>query len=76
MRPKERDAVKNEIFKTGAGSIGDYEKCAFEIPGTGQFCPIGGASPHIGSLERTPKSEGIESGNLCLEEQVGPLSRP
>ncbi|MBS4153831.1 NGG1p interacting factor NIF3 [Cobetia sp. MC34] len=53
----ENDAepVKEAVFATGAGRIGDYEACCFETRGTGQFRPLASANPHIGTcgtLER------------------------
>ena len=41
--------VKEAVFATGAGRIGDYEACSFETRGTGQFRPLAGSSPFIGS---------------------------
>lgn len=49
------EAVKDAVFATGAGRIGDYERCCFETKGEGQFRPTDGAQPHIGvvgSIER------------------------
>ncbi len=69
------EVVKNEIFKTGAGSIGEYKNCSFETRGTGQFCPIGAASPHIGALNKLERLEELKVEILCLEEQVGPALR-
>lgn len=42
------DTVKQAVFATGAGKIGDYDQCCFETKGTGQFRPLAGASPFIG----------------------------
>ena len=41
-------AVKEAVFATGAGRIGDYEYCCWEVEGTGQFRPLNGANPFIG----------------------------
>ncbi len=38
------------VFAAGAGSVGDYEHCAFVAEGVGQFRPIRGARPVIGQL--------------------------
>lgn len=40
--------VSQAMFKAGAGKIGEYEKCAFYVKGTGQFLPLAGSDPHIG----------------------------
>ena len=38
------------LFGAGAGAIGDYRECAFVSSGMGQFRPLGGASPAVGSV--------------------------
>jgi dinuclear metal center YbgI/SA1388 family protein len=42
--------VIDALATAGAGSIGDYERCAFTSPGTGTFRPLVGANPTIGSV--------------------------
>lgn len=44
------DAVLRAVFGAGAGTIGDYRDCAFVAAGTGQFRPLTGADPTIGSV--------------------------
>ena len=49
------DQVKSALFTAGAGSIGDYEQCCWQVQGVGQFMPLAGSNPYIGecgSLER------------------------
>jgi hypothetical protein len=43
-------AVKSAIFATGAGSIGLYKHCAFQVKGEGQYMASDGADPHIGEI--------------------------
>jgi len=45
------ESTKAAIFAAGAGGIGDYEQCAWQVLGLGQFKPIKGAKPFIGQLE-------------------------
>lgn len=42
------EAVKQAVFATGAGKIGDYENCCWQVLGQGQFRPLSGSNPHIG----------------------------
>ena len=44
------EAVRTAMSAAGAGLIGDYEGCAFEVEGRGLFTPLPGASPMIGSM--------------------------
>ena len=43
------EAVKQALFATGAGRIGDYDSCCWQVLGQGQFRPLAGSDPHIGS---------------------------
>ncbi len=42
------DAVKEAVFGAGAGSVGDYDSCAYELSGRGQFRPGDDADPFLG----------------------------
>jgi len=44
-----KEAVKAAVFASGAGKIGDYDRCCWEVLGQGQFRPLAGANPFIGS---------------------------
>lgn len=49
------EAVKQAIFAVGAGRIGLYDSCCWQVQGLGQFRPLPGSQPHLGeqgSLER------------------------
>ncbi len=49
------ESVKAELFKAGAGTIGNYQQCCWQVQGVGQFMPLSGSTPHIGeqnNLER------------------------
>lgn len=43
-----KEAVKQAVFATGAGRIGHYDCCSWEVLGTGQFRPLQGSDPFIG----------------------------
>ena len=42
------EQVKSALFAAGAGKIGDYEQCCWQVQGVGQFMPLTGSKPHIG----------------------------
>jgi len=46
------DAVRKALGDAGAGHIGDYSHCTFMTQGQGSFCPLEGATPYIGELNR------------------------
>ncbi|MBA3828360.1 MAG: Nif3-like dinuclear metal center hexameric protein [Taibaiella sp.] len=43
------DAVRDAMFAAGAGAIGNYNECSYNIPGTGTFRPNEDADPAIGA---------------------------
>lgn len=47
-----RDSLKNALFQAGAGKIGNYDSCCWETEGTGQFRPLPGSHPFLGSQDR------------------------
>ena len=46
------EAVKQAMFAAGAGTIGNYDCCCFQTVGRGQFRPLDGSSPYLGSAGR------------------------
>ena len=42
------EQVKQALFAAGAGRIGNYECCSFQLRGQGQFRPLDGSAPFIG----------------------------
>ena len=43
------DKIKEALFAAGAGNIGKYSECSFNMPGTGTFRPAADAEPEIGT---------------------------
>ncbi|QSB19427.1 YqfO family protein [Pseudomonas sp. 15A4] len=42
------EQVKNALFAAGAGRIGAYDCCSWQVLGQGQFRPLDGSQPFIG----------------------------
>ena len=42
------EEVKQAVFAAGAGRIGDYDSCCWQVQGQGQFRPLAGSQPFIG----------------------------
>lgn len=64
-----RDQVFQAMAGAGAGWIGNYSHCSFQLSGTGTFLPREGADPHIGE---TGKLESVEEVRI---ETIIPASR-
>lgn len=55
----EADKVRNALFEAGAGHIGDYDSCSFNLPGRGSFRGLEGTDPFVG-----------ETGKLHFEDET------
>ena len=44
------EKVRNAIFEAGAGHIGKYDCCSYNISGVGSFRALEGSSPFVGKL--------------------------
>ena len=51
------ESTKQAVFAAGAGGIGNYEQCAWQVKGIGQFKPVKGAKPFLGQLEELEQIE-------------------
>ena len=58
--PKEQaNELRNRMFEAGAGAIGNYDECSFNISGTGSYKPNMESNPTIG-----------EKGHLHFEDEI------
>lgn len=45
------ESVKAAVFATGAGRLGDYEQCSWQVEGQGQFKPLPNSQPFLGEQD-------------------------
>src|SRR3990167_6213977 len=45
------EQVKTALFEAGAGKIGQYSHCAWQVKGEGQFMPLNGSNAFIGEVD-------------------------
>lgn len=57
------DVVKAAVFAAGGGRIGDYDHCAWQTLGQGQFRPLDGSQPYLG---QTGQVEAVEEWKVEL----------
>lgn len=69
----ELEVVKNAMFDAGAGKFSNYENCAWQTTGVGQFKPIGDANPTIGILDELEAVEEYKVEMLCTEATIEPV---
>jgi dinuclear metal center YbgI/SA1388 family protein len=59
---QDKDVVLNAVFAAGAGHIGEYKDCSFQLEGVGTYTPSEDANPHIGQrgIPQTEKEIRVE----------------
>jgi hypothetical protein len=64
------EAVKSALFAAGAGRIGDYADCCWQVAGQGQFRPLEGSAPYIGSAGQLETVVEYRVEMLCAERFI------
>ena len=64
------DVVKSAMFAAGAGQIGAYRACSWEIMGQGQFIPSKDAYPYEGSAEVLSQVAEFRVEMVCQKEKI------
>jgi len=64
------DSVKEAMFRAGAGKIGEYDSCAWQVLGEGQFRPKEGANPYIGKENIVEKVMEYRVEMVCKERYL------
>lgn len=64
------DKLKTALFETGAGKLGNYDCCCFEVTGTGQFRPLEGSEAFIGQKGSIEKVEEVKLEMLCPAKKI------
>jgi len=63
--------IRDAIAEAGAGKIGGYSHCTFQVPGTGTFMPGGGTDPYIGSQNKLEKVEEMRMETILPATRKG-----
>ncbi|CBL45814.1 Conserved hypothetical protein [gamma proteobacterium HdN1] len=66
-----KEQVKNAVFATGAGRIGNYDCCSWEVLGQGQFRALDGANPFIGQVGEVEQVAEYRVELVCADGVVG-----
>ncbi len=65
--------VKTAMFNAGAGRIGNYDACCWETEGHGQFRPLAGSTPFLGSRDQIEQIEEFKVEMVCEKEKIEPV---
>ena len=64
------EEVKSAIFASGAGRIGDYDCCSWQILGEGQFRPLAGSQPFIGEQGEIETVQEYKVELVCRDDLI------
>ena len=64
------EVTKAALFESGAGRIGDYDSCAWQCKGQGQFRPLDGSNPYLGQAGEVEKVDEYRVELVCRDELI------
>ena len=64
------EATKQALFSAGAGRIGDYDQCAWQVSGSGQFRPLEGSQPFTGASGKLEVVAEYKVELVCKSEMI------
>ena len=64
------ETVKNAVFSAGAGNFGDYDQCAWQVLGQGQFQPNTNSQPYLGQSGRLETVPEYKVEMICVDERI------
>ncbi len=64
------EEVKVAVFNAGAGRIGDYEHCAWQVLGQGQFRPLPGSQPFLGTQDCLETVQEWRVEMVCADDLI------
>jgi len=64
------EQVKDALFEAGAGRYDHYDRCCWEVRGHGQFRPLAGSHPSIGTQDETTRVVEYRVEMLCPDELI------
>lgn len=64
------EVVKRALFAAGAGRIGNYDSCCWQVAGQGQFRPLAGSAPYIGQTGQVEAVLEYKVELVCADELI------
>ena len=59
------EVVKAAMFDEGAGKLGNYDSCCFEVHGKGQFRPLLGSHAFLGNMGELEVVDEVRVELIC-----------
>lgn len=64
------ETVKSAMFDAGAGKLGDYDCCAWQTAGEGQYLPREGSRPFMGEQDKLEMLTEYKVEMVCAQECI------
>lgn len=64
------EQVKNALFTIGAGKIGEYSHCAWQVLGEGQFMPLENSNAYIGTKHQLETIQEYKVEMVCSTDLI------
>ncbi len=64
------EMVKSAMFTAGAGRIGGYDCCSWQVLGVGQFRALEGAQPFLGTINTLEQVAEYKVEMVCCAENL------
>ncbi|CAD6881630.1 Bsu YqfO NIF3/CutA domain [Methylomonas albis] len=64
------EQLKQALFEQGAGRIGDYDNCSWQVLGEGQFRPLAGSEPYLGNIGEIQQVAEYKIEMVCADELI------
>jgi structural hemagglutinin/hemolysin toxin protein RtxA len=64
------EKVKNALFLAGAGSLGNYSHCAWQVLGEGQYLPLSGSNAFSGEVNILEIAPEYKVELVCTKEKI------
>lgn len=57
---QQAEQVVQAMTKAGAGTLGDYQGCTFQVEGNGTFLPMEGSHPYVGQVGKQERVQEVK----------------
>lgn len=64
------EQVKQAMFAAGAGKIGHYSHCAWQVLGEGQYMPLADSKPFLGQQHQVAKEAEYKVEMVCENQLI------
>jgi hypothetical protein len=62
------EQVKDAVFEAGGGRYKAYDRCSWQVRGTGQFRPLEGSNPFLGRIGEVEEASEYRVEMICADD--------